>query len=95
MSTRFQHVTTLNMAYCHIATLEVGAFDGMDALLELKLESNRLNYLHGSSLFPANVHHVEGGRRTHGRTDEEDELDRFSISFGVPIPLSSEAPRNR
>ena len=52
------------MAYCHIATLEVGAFDGMDALLELKLESNRLNYLHGSSLFPANVHHVEG------RTDE-------------------------
>ena len=68
MSTRFQHVTTLNMAYCHIATLEVGAFDGMDALLELKLESNRLNYLHGSSLFPANVHHVEG-RMDEARTD--------------------------
>ena len=63
-----QQVTNLNLAYCHISTLEVAAFEGMDALRELKLESNRLNYLHGGpSLFPANVHHVEG--RKAGRTE--------------------------
>ena len=63
-----QQVTNLNLAYCHISTLEVAAFEGMESLRELKLESNRLNYLHGGpSLFPANVHHVEG--RTHGRKD--------------------------
>ena len=63
-----QQVTNLNLAYCHISTLEVAAFEGMDSLRELKLESNRLNYLHGGpSLFPANVHHVEARmRRTEG-----------------------------
>ena len=70
------------MAYCHIETLEVGAFDGMDSLLELKLESNRLNYLHGSSLFPANVHHVEG-RRKHGRTDGS--VQYFILGFPTYI----------
>ncbi len=31
----------------------------MESLLELRLESNRLNYLHGSSLFPSSLHHIE------------------------------------
>jgi hypothetical protein len=55
-------VTNLYLGHCQIETIESGAFDGMDALLELKLESNRLNYLHGSSLFPGSLHHVEERR---------------------------------
>ncbi len=31
----------------------------MDALRELKLQENRLNYLHGESLFPKELNHVE------------------------------------
>ena len=54
-----QFVTFLNLARCQIETLEIGAFEGMESLRELRLEGNRLNYLHGSSLFPPELTHVE------------------------------------
>jgi hypothetical protein len=52
-------VTNLALSHCEIETLEIGAFDGMDSLLELKLESNKLNYLQGSGLFPKSLHHLQ------------------------------------
>ena len=55
----FQFVTNLALSHCEIETLEVGAFDGMDSLLELKLESNKLNYLQGTGLFPKSLHHLQ------------------------------------
>ena len=80
MDGSLQQVTNLNLAYCHISTLEVAAFEGMDSLQELKLESNRLNYLHGGpSLFPANVHHVEA------RTDDGRTLYRVWLKGGPQV----------
>ena len=75
-----QQVTNLNLAYCHISTLEVAAFEGMESLRELKLESNRLNYLHGGpSLLPANVHHVEA------RTDATEGGTQCFLGDSQPI----------
>ena len=54
-----QFVTNLALSHCEIETLEIGAFDGMESLLELKLESNKLNYLQGSGLFPKSLHHLQ------------------------------------
>ena len=52
-------MTTLALSHCDIETLEDGAFEGMVALTEVKLESNRLQYLQGSGLFPKNLNHIE------------------------------------
>jgi hypothetical protein len=54
-----QFVTNLALSHCEIETLEPGAFEGLDGLLELKLESNKLNYLQGSGLFPKSLHHLQ------------------------------------
>lgn len=62
-------VSFLNLARCLIQTIEIGAFEGMASLKELRLEGNRLNYLQGSSLFPTHLTHVEvsGGRKEGAR----------------------------
>ena len=36
---------------------------GMDSLRQLKLQDNRLNYLHGESLFPQELDHVEARKK--------------------------------
>ncbi len=56
---RLEFVTTLALSHCDIETLEDGAFEGMVALTEVRLESNRLQYLQGSGLFPHNLNHIE------------------------------------
>ena len=52
-------VTTLALSHCDIETVEDGAFEGMEALSEIKLESNKLQYLQGTSLFPKHLNHIE------------------------------------
>ena len=52
-------VTTLALSHCDIETLEDGAFEGMEALTEVKLESNKLQYVQGTGLFPRNLNHIE------------------------------------
>lgn len=52
-------MTTLALSHCDIETLEDGAFEGMSALTEVKLESNKLQYIQGSGLFPRNLNHIE------------------------------------
>jgi hypothetical protein len=56
---RLPFVTSLALSHCDIETLEDGAFNGMNALTEVKLESNKLQYLQGSGLFPHNLNHIE------------------------------------
>ena len=52
-------VTTLALSHCDIETVEDGAFEGMEALSEVKLESNKLLYLQGTGLFPKHLNHIE------------------------------------
>ena len=52
-------VTTLALSHCDIETLEDGAFEGMEALTEVKLETNKLQYIQGTGLFPKNLNHIE------------------------------------
>ena len=52
-------MTTLALSHCDIETLEDGAFEGMESLTEVKLESNKLQYIQGSGLFPRNLNHIE------------------------------------
>ena len=52
-------VTSLALSHCDIETLEDGAFEGMLALTEVKLESNKLQYVQGSGLFPRHLNHIE------------------------------------
>ena len=40
-------------------TLTTGAFEGMDSLLEVKLDRNKLQHFPTEGLFPATLHHVE------------------------------------
>ena len=56
---KLKFVTYLDLANCHVETIETGAFDGMNALQEIRLEGNRLNYLHGAGLFPKELNHIE------------------------------------
>ena len=60
-------VTTLALSHCDIETVEDGAFEGMEALSEIKLESNKLQYLQGTSLFPKHLNHIEVCMYTNGR----------------------------
>ena len=55
-------VTNLGLSHCDIETVEKGAFDGMDRLKQLKLDSNNLQHLSSEGLFPKTLHHVEVGR---------------------------------
>ena len=57
--TDLEFVTSIALSHCDIETLEDGSFEGMDALTEVKLESNKLLYLQGSGLFPRNLNHIE------------------------------------
>ena len=56
---KLKFVTNLYLDHCAIEAVEGEAFAGMDSLLELRLENNRLNYLMGVNLFPRSLHLIE------------------------------------
>ena len=56
---RLGQLIHLGLSDCRIETIEDGAFDGLESLRELKLDGNRLNYLHGQRLFPTGLTLVE------------------------------------
>ena len=39
--------------------IQIGAFDGMSSLLEVKLDRNKLQHLPAEGLFASSLHHVE------------------------------------
>lgn len=51
-------LTSLELSNCQIETIEDGTFVGLDNLEWLKLDGNRLNYIHGENILPDAIHGV-------------------------------------